>query len=69
MFSKKKNYKDLLSNGIPSVIAYEYREISNIPVVFQRQSEHISYDKKDIYNSPEAIQKIDVKKAYFDPFG
>lgn len=63
-----KNYSALLKGGVPSVIDYHFKRVEIAEIEFEEADEIITYDRKDIYNSPDTPPKIDITKNYISIF-
>lgn len=68
MLRPKKSYNDRLKDGIPKVISYIHNPLQFVEIIFHKESEGISYDRKDIYDDRGKVDKIDLTKPYISAF-
>lgn len=64
MAIRKKNYSMLLKSGVPKVIFYEHKKIGDLEIEYFKPAEVVCYNKKDIFNSQNKVEKIDIDKKY-----
>lgn len=68
MNKPKKSYQDRLKDGIPKVISYVHSPLQFVEIKFHKETEGVTYDRKDIYDDGGRLEKIDLTKPYISAF-